>query len=183
MYVRRRDGTFPELSDLAVDQYRLCSARSTTRPTYHRVWDGSPHRFVRGRRVKLHQRSLRPPVDGHTRGKSTPAKRLIRGAGLFWQVGPGCLPPGLLRLRCLLTAAQGIDVGVVGDADAIPIFRALSVGAVPPGSAVSRVPASAVAAGCGRARAPQECDRQPVLAGVTSRPWASSTWAAAWRLG
>jgi hypothetical protein len=36
---------------------------------------------------------------------------------------------------------------------------------------VAGVGVGTVAAGRGRARAPRECDRQPVLAGVTSRPW------------
>lgn len=43
----------------------------------------------------------------------------------------------------LLVAAQGADVGVIGGADAFPASRAVLVGAVPSGSAVSRVAASA----------------------------------------
>jgi hypothetical protein len=79
---------------------------------------------------------------------------------------------------CVLTTAQDADIGVTGDAGGIPASQAVSVGVVAAWSVRCRlgtrragVGVGTVAVGRGRARTSQECDRQPVLAGVTSRPW------------
>jgi hypothetical protein len=77
-----------------------------------------------------------------------------------------------------MTATQDADVGVTGDADAIPAFGAVSVGAVASWSARCRQRARC--RGCRRRRgggwprAREDArggDCQPVLVGLTSRPW------------
>jgi hypothetical protein len=61
----------------------------------------------------------------------------------LYRAGPGSTPRVREPPTVMLAAGQGADVGVTGDADAIPASGAVSVGAVPPGSAALRVSASA----------------------------------------